>query len=76
VREFERGRLPSTWRSAGLVRRGLLTDRKISQYIKAGWYSAEFRKARKDFTARRNSARLKRQGNFDIIEGRLIYRPT
>lgn len=62
----------SGWNIGRLMQRGKLTDRKIAQYEKAGYYSAEFRKARKDLQVRRR----RREGGFEISEdGRMIYNP-
>lgn len=59
---------------SAVIRRGKLTDRKIAQYEKRGYYSADYRQARRELWQRQ--AKKKRSGNFDISEdGRLIYRP-
>lgn len=53
--------------------RGPLTDRKIARYIKLGFYSSEFRAARKVIQARKVR---KRSGNLVYAEdGRAIYSP-
>ena len=46
-----------------------LTDRKISSYMKKGYYNDEYRSARKQFCER------KRQGGYVERDGRLIYSP-
>jgi hypothetical protein len=51
----------------------LLTDKKIGHYAKKGYYSPEYRQARKDLQAKKKA---RRTGNFDEIDGRMIYRPT
>jgi hypothetical protein len=67
-------RIRCAWNPAAMIRRGTLTDRKISQYAEAGFYSAEFRKARKEHNERKNR---RREGNFDRTpDGRMIYRPV
>ena len=59
------------WPSVGFMR-GPLTDRKIAKYQKLGYYSAEFREARKELQARKR----KRKGNFvESEDGRLVYSP-
>lgn len=51
-----------------------LTNRKISRYQKAGWYSADFRAIRRDrMNRQRNLSR--REGSFLIDGERLIYSP-
>jgi|SRR6185369_4811558 len=47
-----------------------LTDRQIDKYAEAGWYSAEFKEAR------RIKMNAKRKGNFIESDGRMIYSPT
>ena len=66
------GRVKASWNIAAIMGRGELTDRKIDKYIKAGFYSAEFREARRALMAKK----AKRQGNFIQTEsGKLIYSP-
>jgi hypothetical protein len=49
-----------------------LTDRKIEEYIKRGFYSEEFRQARRDLRNRRG----RRDGNFLVFpDGRRVYSP-
>lgn len=58
--------------------RGLLTDRKIEQYRREGFYSPEWRAARREIWAKRQKKREpkeNRDGNFLKIDGRLIYSP-
>lgn len=74
-KEFAQSRIRSSWNEGRLVGRGPLTDKKIARYAKAGWFSLEFRQARRDFQARKQARRAKREGNFDVIDGRFIYRP-
>ena len=50
---------------------GPLTDRKIEKYAADGWYSEEFRKARRELRNKK-----KRVGNFlECQDGRFIYSP-
>ena len=53
--------------------KGPLTDKEIAQYQEAGFYSAEFREARKLWMARKISSR--REGNFIRTEDGIIYSP-
>lgn len=73
--EFERVRIPSGWNESRLAMRGRLTDRKIGEYRKRGWYSEDFKAARRDMMARKEAKRAKREGNFLNDGGRLIYSP-
>lgn len=65
------------WNEGRLMRRRALTDRKIAKYESLGYYSAEYRQARRDLQARKRAgAASRRSGNFDVADdGRLIYRP-
>jgi len=64
----------SAWNIGAMLRRGKLTDRKIAQYEKLGYYSAEFRQARRDLQERKRKRR--REGSFDVTDdGRMIYNP-
>lgn len=76
---FEPSRFPSAWNPTRLILRGRLTDEKIEKYQKAGYYSPQYRRARFENATnkhqRREQARVKRSGNFDEIDGRMIYRP-
>lgn len=70
LRELNSKRIRSSWRGHGTT--GPLTDKKISRYAKRGYYSLEFKEARKQFLERK----YRRVGSFiDLGEGRLIYRP-
>jgi hypothetical protein len=51
---------------------GPLTDKKIAKYQALGYYSEEFREARRKLASIRKA---KRQGNFTQIGDRLIYSP-
>jgi hypothetical protein len=50
---------------------GPLTDKKIAEYERAGWYGAEAARARKA----RAEKKLHRKGNFLEVDGRSIYCP-
>ena len=73
-----RTRLRSSWPTSALICRGLLTDRKIDKYVKAGFYSSEYKAARRELWQKRKlKANAKRSGNFLVNEdlGRIIYNP-
>ena len=54
--------------------KGLLTDRKIAQYEKRGWYSESFKEERRKFQAKKRE--WKRMGNLlEGEDGRIIYSP-
>jgi hypothetical protein len=66
----------STWIGEKLLIKGPLTDKKIEEYRERGWYSVEFREARRALLAKRAARREgKRTGNFIEVGGRLIYSP-
>jgi hypothetical protein len=77
------GRLSSSWNPSKLALRGPLTDRKIEKYKKAGFYTLEYREARKKamakkafaYNANQATKTFERKGNFTEIGGRLIYTP-
>lgn len=53
-----------------------LTDKKIEQYRQRGFYSQEFKEARKQHMARVSSKKPKRVGNFLLFsDGRQVYSP-
>jgi len=60
------------WSRAIGFSNGPLTDRKIEKYRTQGYYSQEFKEARKKLQAMR---RGKREGNFTRTVERLIYSP-
>lgn len=74
-RDFNETRVPCAWNPARLSRRAKLTDKKIEQYQEQGYYSADFREARRQLWEKKAAKRIKRDGNFDIVDGRMIYRP-
>jgi len=68
------GRIRPSWNCEAMLVRGRLSDKKIEQYRKRGFYSAEWQKARKEYWERKEARR--RSGNFDqTTDGRLIYNP-
>lgn len=68
--------IKSSWNEAKLVIRGQLTDKKIAQYAKRGFYDEDFREARRELWAKRKARREgARQGSFIERDGRLIYSP-
>lgn len=70
-------RIRSSWNMTAMLIRGPLTDRKIEKYRAKGWYSAEFRQARRDkMEKRRIENHVRRVSNFFEEDGRLIYSPT
>lgn len=72
-------RLRSGWNEAAFLLGKPLTDRKIAEYERRGYYSAAFREARAELLRRKRAtheARIKRIGPFIEHEGRLIYSPT
>lgn len=57
--------------------RGMLTDKQITKYIEQGYYSAEFKDARRQYMENKQKKReAKRAGNFMTSEGRMIYSPV
>lgn len=71
----ELARIRCAWLESHLMRRGKLTDRKIAQYERKGFYSVEYRTARRELQERKAKKRA-RNGSFDVAEdGRLIYNP-
>lgn len=60
-------RVRSGWNAQAMAGRGTLTDTKIFKYEQAGYYSAEYKAARKALMDKKNP-------NFEIRDGRLIYR--
>jgi len=66
----------TSWNETRLLMRGPLTDRKITQYAKAGYYSDAFREARREMWQRKAAKQARREGNFLVSEGRLIFSPA
>lgn len=65
----------SGWNDSIFLFNGPLTDRRIEEYRKRGYYDPAFREARKEAWARKEARRTRRDGNFDLIDGRMVYRP-
>lgn len=65
----------SGWRESALIMRGPLTDRKIEQYRKEGWYSENHRNNRREFQAKQRENAKFRDGNFLRDGDRMIYSP-
>lgn len=67
----------SAWKPQQLIRRGPLTDRKLAKYEKLGWFSPEFKKARKEAMDKKSFKKEMNRacGPFFEREGRLIYSP-
>ena len=55
--------------------RGPLTDRKINEYAKRGWYSSEYKAARRDRMNKQRSKQAVREGSFLRTGNTLIYAP-
>lgn len=72
--EYQLQRVPCSFKEQKLILRGPLTDRKIKSYAKQGYFTQEFNDQRKEYWAKKRGQR-RREGNFDIVEGRLVYRP-
>ena len=70
-----RPRLRSGWPESGLLMLGPLTDKRIAEYQKRGFYSAEFREQRRELAARRSKKRERREGNWVERDGRMVYSP-
>lgn len=64
--------LRSSWRPERLIVRGPLTDAMIEKYRQRGYYSAEFKRARREHMAKKAA---KRNGNFVEVDGRPVYSP-
>jgi len=53
-----------------------LTDKRIDFYKERGWYSSEFREARRELQAMKQKRQAKRSGNFiEMIDGSLVFSP-
>lgn len=74
LEDFYAKRIRPSWNEARLSGRGPLTDKQIEKYQKLGWFTEEFRRQRL-LLAEKRKGRKPREGNFDIVEGRLVYRP-
>lgn len=58
------------------LRTHVLTDRDIARYQAQGYYTAEFREARRQLWEKRHSRRREPPSNFVSHDGRLIYCPS
>ena len=73
---YSGGRIRPSWNEAQLMRKGKLTDKRIEYYRKRGYYSAEYRQARKKKQELKSFRKnMERQGNFIVDDGRMIYSP-
>lgn len=71
-----RPHIRTSWNSTRFLIRGKLTDKAIEKYREKGWYSQEFRDARRELMQKKQAKRAKRDGSFLITdEGRMIYSP-
>lgn len=75
-RDYNDTRIRSAWNEARLMRRRPLTDKQIRKYEALGYYSSEFRDARRALQDRKSASRARREGNFDLVDGRMIYNPA
>ena len=65
-------RIRSSWNIVRMIMRGPLTDKRIEHYQQRGFYSAEYKAARRELMAKRAA---KRDGNWVERDGRWIYSP-
>lgn len=72
---YAMSRIRCAWLESHMMRRGKLTDRKIAQYEREGFYSVEYKAARKELQERKAKKRSNRDGNFVLEGGRMIYDP-
>ena len=72
---YQAARVRPGWTDAMFLRGEKLTDRKISRYEERGFYSGEVRDARRELAKKRAAKRSERDGHFDVVGGRMIYRP-
>lgn len=64
----------STWNETRLLVGDRLNDRKIAEYVRRGFYTEEFRQARRDHREKKYP-KSKRTGSFVERDGRMIYSP-
>jgi hypothetical protein len=67
--------LRGSWNESRLLMGKRLTDRRIGQYQKRGYYTEAFRQARRELMERKRGNRIQREGNFVEQNGRMIYSP-
>ena len=75
VRDFADSRIRSAWNGSMLTRGKRLTDSVITKRAKQGWYSEELKTLRRERWQKRIAKAAKREGNFELREGRMIYKP-
>lgn len=67
----------SGWNESLMILKGPLTDRKIGQYQKQGWYSQEMKEKRRERQEKKRARWQKREGNFVVDKtGSKIYSPA
>jgi len=71
---FQETRVRCGWNEAGFARGEKLTDKQVEKYEAAGYYSADLKAARRELADKRAKKRAERDGNFDAVDGRLVYR--
>lgn len=72
------GRIRPSWNCEAMLIRGNLTDRKIEEYRKRGFYSSEYRIARKKLMDQKTFERNMNMAGSNFVQaedGRLIYNP-
>jgi len=71
-----RHRISGSWNPNRFLIGGKLTDKAISNYQERGWYTSEFKEARRELMEKKRIKREgKRTGSFIEKKGRLIYSP-
>lgn len=73
--DTRQGHIRPSWNVTRMILRKRLTDRKIAQYEREGYYSPEIKAARRELWAKRAAKRAQRDGNFIVSEGRPIFSP-
>ncbi len=68
-------RFGNGWNEQRLVVKGELTDKKMAKYEAQGFYSEAFRPARREIWQNKQAKQLAREGNFNSLDGRLVYCP-
>ena len=71
----DRAPIRPSWNVAALLRGKKLTDKRIRHYRELGYYDPAFQQARREFWEKKQARRTMRDGNFDKVDGRLIFRP-
>lgn len=66
------GRIKSGWNESLFLFKGKLTDKAIAKYQAQGYYDQDLKDARAKL---RKMRKARRDGNFDMVDGRMIYRP-